>query len=147
MSEILSPVSLLEYEARLGGSTLQRFDVACIFPVNQVYRAVSLQVEKTVRTIPLSIFFPPSVLCVVSRYCNQPGCLLAEIYFLAPMQRAIARNGSLVISEAAEFFLHFFFLFRGVLLISMKIPDRSLMEYSPGRSVHRRYQTSISATV
>lgn len=88
---------------------------------------------------------PPSlssVLCVVSRYCNQPGC--SWKYISSPL--TAARNCAEwffrhITSRRVFFsFLPFFSFSRG-LLISMKIPDRSPMEYSSVRSVRRRNQT------
>lgn len=98
------------------------FDVACL-----PHRAVSLQKEKTARTINSS----PLFLCVVSRYYNQLGFL----------RKYISSHPPPALNCAEWFFRHIrgrrifllFFSFSRGLLISMKIPDRSTMEYSlPG---------------
>lgn len=88
---------------------------------------------------------PPSlssVLCVVSRYCNQPGCSWKYI----SSSHCSAQLRGMVLSSYHKppsfFFLSLpFFSFSRGLLISMKIPDRSPMEYSSVRSVRRRNHT------
>lgn len=133
VSKIPSLAGLLEHETRLGGSVAQRprFRRRVPLPQTNPNSAVSLQVEKkTARTINSSLFIFFPLLCFyalsVDIAINRDACV--NIFPHPPLQRSIARNGPFVISEAAEFFS--FFSFSRGLLISMKIPDRSTMEYS-----------------